>query len=332
MNLAKYPRRRYTEGQTPMEYLKNFTELMDGPEIYMKRDDLLGLAGGGNKTRKLEFFMADALAQGADTILTCGAVQSNHCRLTLAAANKEKLKCQLVLEERVAHSYHETANGNNYLYHLLGVDGIRVVPGGSNMLEELDKLAEELRAQGRRPYIIPGGGSNAIGELGYVSCAQEILAQAFDKGISFDRIICASGSGGTHAGLLTGLVGENANIPLTGISVNRKKEPQEKLVYGLAAALSEKLGLAVPVKPEQVEVYDDYVGPGYSLPTDQMVEAVQLLARTEAILLDPVYSGKAMAGLIDLIRKGVYKKGEKVLFVHTGGSPALYAYTDVTLK
>lgn len=332
MNLAKYPRRRYTEGQTPMEYLKNFTELMDGPEIYMKRDDLLGLAGGGNKTRKLEFFMADALAQGADTILTCGAVQSNHCRLTLAAANKEKLKCQLVLEERVAHSYHETANGNNYLYHLLGVDGIRVVPGGSNMLEELDKLAEELRAQGRRPYIIPGGGSNAIGELGYVSCAQEILAQAFDKGISFDHIICASGSGGTHAGLLTGLVGENANIPLTGISVNRKKEPQEKLVYGLAAALSEKLGLAVPVKPEQVEVYDDYVGPGYSLPTDQMVEAVQLLARTEAILLDPVYSGKAMAGLIDLIRKGVYKKGEKVLFVHTGGSPALYAYTDVTLK
>lgn len=332
MNLAKYPRRRYTEGQTPMEYLKNFTELMDGPEIYMKRDDLLGLAGGGNKTRKLEFFMADALAQGADTILTCGAVQSNHCRLTLAAANKEKLKCQLVLEERVAHSYHETANGNNYLYHLLGVDGIRVVPGGSNMLEELDKLAEELRAQGRRPYIIPGGGSNAIGELGYVSCAQEILAQAFEKGISFDRIICASGSGGTHAGLLTGLVGENANIPLTGISVNRKKEPQEKLVYGLAAALSEKLGLAVPVKPEQVEVYDDYVGPGYSLPTDQMVEAVQLLARTEAILLDPVYSGKAMAGLIDLIRKGVYKKGEKVLFVHTGGSPALYAYTDVTLK
>jgi len=332
MNLAKYPRRRYTEGQTPVEYLKNLTELLGGPEIYMKRDDLLGLAGGGNKTRKLEFLMADALAQGADTILTCGAVQSNHCRLTLAAANKEGLKCQLILEERVANSYNETASGNNYLFHLLGVDGIRVVPGGSNMGQELQKLADELTAQGRKPYIVPGGGSNTVGALGYVACAQEILNQAFDKGLNFDRIICASGSAGTHAGLLTGLVGENANIPLTGISVNRKKEPQEKLVFDLAFALSEKLGLSNPVKPEQVEVYDDYVGPGYSLPTSQMVEAVQLLARTEAILLDPVYSGKAMAGLIDLIRKGVYKKGEKVLFVHTGGSPALYAYTDVTLK
>ena len=332
MNLAQYPRRRYTEGQTPMEFLANLSEALGGPDIYMKRDDLLGLAGGGNKTRKLEFLMADALSMGADTVITCGAVQSNHCRLTLAAAVKEGMKCHLVLEERVPHSYREGANGNNYLFHLLGVEGIRVVPGGSDMMEEMEKTADELRKQGRKPYIIPGGGSNTIGALGYVACAQEILNQSFEKGINFQHIVCASGSAGTHAGLLTGLTGENAHIPLTGISVNRKREPQTQLVYKLASELSEKLALENPIKLEQVEVYDEYVGPGYSLPTDQMVEAVQLTARTEAILLDPVYSGKAMAGLIDLIRKGIYKKGENVLFVHTGGSPALYAYTDVMLK
>lgn len=332
MNLAQYPRRRYTEGQTPIEFLANFSQLMDGPEIYMKRDDMLGLAGGGNKTRKLEFLMAEAIAQGADTILTCGAVQSNHCRLTLSAAVKEGMKCQLVLEERVAGSYDKEANGNNYLFRLLGVEAVRVVPGGSDMMGEMHKLAEELRLKGRRPYVIPGGGSDTVGALGYVACAQEILSQSFEKGINFDHIVCASGSAGTHAGLLTGLVGENAGIPLTGISVNRKKEPQQKLVYELASALSEKLNLASPVRMDQVEVYDDYVGPGYSLPTPQMVEAVQMLARTEAILLDPVYTGKTMAGLIDLIRKGIFNKGEKILFVHTGGSPALYAYTDVMLK
>lgn len=332
MNLAQYPRRRYTEGQTPMEYLANFTRLMGGPEIYMKRDDLLGLAGGGNKTRKLEFLMAEAISQEADTVITCGAVQSNHCRLTLAAAVKEGMKCQLVLEERVPDSYCEEANGNNYLFRLMGAEGVRVVPGGSDMTAEMNRLAEELRARGCSPYVIPGGGSNSVGALGYVACAQEILSQAFEKGICFDHIICASGSGGTHAGLLAGLVGENAGIPLTGISVNRKSGPQAKLVYELAEELSEKLRLENPVRTGQVEVYDEYVGPGYSLPTDQMVEAVQLLARTEAILLDPVYSGKAMAGLMDLIRRGVYKKGEKVLFVHTGGSPALYAYQDVMLK
>ena len=332
MNLAQYPRRRYTEGRTPIEYLGNLSKLLAGPSIYIKRDDMLGLAGGGNKTRKLEFLMAEALSEGADTVITCGAVQSNHCRLTLAAAVKEGLKCHLVLEERVAKSYHEEANGNNYLFHLLGVEGIRVVPGGSNMMAEMEKTAEELRKKGRRPYIIPGGGSNTTGALGYVACAQEILAQSFEMGVSFDRILCASGSAGTHAGLLTGLVGENAGIPLTGISVNRKAELQKELVYGLAKALSVKLGLENSVKPEQVEVYDEYVGPGYSLPTDQMIEAVQLTARTEAILLDPVYSGKAMAGLIDLVRKGVFKKDENLLFVHTGGSPALYAYTDVMLK
>ena len=332
MNLAKFPRRRYTAYDTPIEFMPNFTKALNGPNVYIKRDDLLEGAGGGNKTRKLEFLMADALAQGADTILTCGAVQSNHCRLTLSAAIKEGLKCQLILEERVAHSYNPEASGNNYLFRLLGVEDIRVVPGGSDMMSELEKLADELRIKGRKPYIVPGGGSNIIGGLGYVACAQEILSQTFDMGLNIDHVVCASGSTGTHAGLLTGLKGENANIPLTGISVNRKKDVQTKAVYQLVQGLAKELEITSAITMEDVQVFDDYVGQGYSLPTASMVEAVQMVARTEAILLDPVYTGKAMAGLIDLSRKGYFKKGENVLFIHTGGWPALFAYTDVTLK
>lgn len=332
MNLAKFPRRHYTAYETPIEFLPHLTEALGGPNIYIKRDDLLEGAGGGNKTRKLEFLMADALAQGADTILTCGAVQSNHCRLTLSAAVKEGLKCQLVLEERVANSYRQDASGNNYLFKLLGVEDIRVVPGGSDMLAELEKLAEELRAKGRKPYVVPGGGSNAIGGLGYVACAQEIMSQTFRMGLDLDHIICTSGSTGTHAGLLAGIKGTNANIPITGVSVNRKKEPQREAVYKLVRALAEELEIQNEITMDDVLVYDDYVGPGYSLPTQEMVDAVQLVARKEAILLDPVYTGKTMAGMIDLIKKGHFKKGENVLFIHTGGWPALFAYEDVTLN
>lgn len=327
MNLAHFPRRRYTEGFTPIEKLEHFSKALGGPTIYMKRDDLLGLTSGGNKTRKLEFLMADALLEGADTILTCGAVQSNHCRLTLAAAVKEGLKCQLILEERVKGSYHPEASGNHFLFKLLGAEAIRVVPGGSDMLSELEKLANELRKEGRTPYVIPGGGSNAIGALGYVACAQEILAQTFDKGIQIDHLVTTSGSAGTHAGLLAGMIGNHANIPITGISVNRKKEPQTNAVFTLAKATAEKLGMLNEITPGDVVVYDDYVGAGYSIPTDAMVKAVDLMAKTEGILLDPVYTGKAMAGLMDLIARGNFHQDENVLFVHTGGSPALYAYT-----
>ena len=332
MNLAQFERRHYTGYKTPIEYLANLSKVMGGPNIYMKRDDLLGLTSGGNKTRKLEFLMAEALEQGADTILTCGAVQSNHCRLTLAAAVKEGLKCQLILEERVPGSYAPEASGNNFLFRLLGVEAVRVVPGGSDMMAELEKLAEELRAQGRKPYIVPGGGSNTTGALGYVSCAQEIQEQAFDMGIKFDHIVSASGSAGTHAGLISGIIGNNMNIPMTGISVNRPKEVQTDAVFSLAEKTLEKLGSANKIKREDVVVFDDYVGPGYSRPTQSMVDAVQLLARTEAILMDPVYTGKTMAGMLDLIRKGYFKDCENILFVHTGGSPALYAYEDVIIN
>ncbi|MCL6454595.1 MAG: D-cysteine desulfhydrase [Alicyclobacillus sp.] len=331
MNLAKFPRRRYTQGATPIEAVPRFSEAVGGPTIYIKRDDLLGLTAGGNKTRKLEFLMADALAQGADTIITCGAVQSNHCRLTAGAAVKEGLACRLVLEERVKDSYDVDASGNNFLFRLLGVESFTVVPGGSDMMAEMQAVAEQAEAEGRRPYIIPGGGSNEIGTTGYVACAEEILGQMFDLGLTFDYVVCASGSGGTHAGLVTGFYGNNSGISVVGIDVSRPREVQEALIFDLAQRTAEHVGIRGGLPRETVRCFDEYVGPGYSRPTPEMVEAVHLLAKTEGILLDPVYTGKAMAGLIGLSRSGFFRPEHKVLFVHTGGSPALYAYMPVIL-
>ncbi|MEN6437491.1 MAG: D-cysteine desulfhydrase [Syntrophobacter sp.] len=325
MNLARFPRRRYTEGETPLEFLPRFTQALGGPNVYIKRDDLLGLTAGGNKTRKLEFLVADALAEGADTLVTCGAVQSNHCRLTLAAAVKEGLKCRLVLEERVPGSYNPEASGNNFLFRLLGVEKIEVVPGGSDMAEAMRKVADDLAREGRRGYVIPGGGSNPVGATGYVACAQEIQNQMFVKGIDIDRVVVASGSTGTHAGLLAGFLGCNMNIPVVGIGVSRDPGDQEPMVYDLARKTAERVGIRQEIPREAVVAFGDYWRPKYSVPNRKMVEAVNMMAKTEGILLDPVYTGKAMAGLIDLSRKGYFRKGENVLFVHTGGSPGLYA-------
>lgn len=331
MNLAKFPRRRYTEGQTPLEFLPRFTEAVGGPRVYIKRDDLLGLTSGGNKTRKLEFLVADALAQGADTLITCGAVQSNHCRLTLSAAVKEGMKCRLVLEERVPGSYSPEASGNNFLFQLLGVEKITVVPTGSDMMAAMNSVAEDLKAEGRKGYVIPGGGSNAIGATGYVACAQEIQDQLFEMGVEIHRLCVASGSAGTHAGLLTGFIGCNMNIPVVGIGVSRDPQDQDPLVHKLAMETAKRLGIRQEIERKSVVTFGDYWRPKYSVPNAKMVEAVNLMAKTEGILLDPVYTGKAVAGLIDLCRKGYFRKDENVLYVHTGGSPALYAYRKVIL-
>ena len=328
MNLARFPRRRYADGPTPLQPLARLTEALGGPNLFIKRDDALGFAGGGNKIRKLEFVVADALQKGADYLITCGAVQSNHCRLTLAAAVREGLKCGLVLEERVPGSYKPQASGNNFLYRLMGVDRINVVPGGSDMLGAMNTMADEMKARGRRPYIIPGGASNPLGALGYVACAQEIIFQAFDIGLRIDRVVCASGSAGTHAGLLVGFRGLNSGIPVVGMNVSRPKDQQEDLVFKLARETESLAGISGDLPRDAVLCFADYVGAGYSLPTAGMVAAVKMLARTEAVLLDPVYTGKAMAGLIDQVRKGFFRQGENVLFVHTGGAPALYAYLD----
>jgi len=256
MNLAKFPRRRYTEGRTPIEKLSRLSQELAGPAIYMKRDDFLGLAGGGNKTRKLEFLVAEALEQGADTLITCGAVQSNHCRLTLAAAVKEGLKCRLVLEERVPGSYKPAAGGNNFLFQLMGVEKIAVAPGGSDLASAMQTVADAVAAEGRKAYIIPGGGSNPVGATGYVACAEEILSQTFELGISIDRIVCASGSAGTHAGLVTGYYGNNSNIPVIGINVSRAKDDQEELVYDLVQRTARHVGVNFAIPREAVVCFD----------------------------------------------------------------------------
>jgi D-cysteine desulfhydrase len=331
MHLARFPRRRYTPYWTPIEKLERLSSLLGGPDIYIKRDDLLGLAGGGNKTRKLEFLVADAIAKGCDTLITVGAVQSNHCRLTLAAAAKEGLKCRLLLEQRVAKSYNPKASGNNFLFQLLGVECVKVVDLGTDLAKTMAEMAEEVAREGRKAYIIPGGGSNALGALGYVACAEEILAQSFEMGLRIDKIVCASGSAGTHAGLINGLIGNNSGIPLIGINVRRTRQEQEPMVHKLACETAATLGIAGGIPRDAITALGDWVGPGYSLASPEMIEAVKTIATVEGILLDPVYTGKAMAGLLALIRQGQFKKGENVLFVHTGGSPALYAYQEVLI-
>ena len=333
MDLSRIPRRRYTSFATPLEHLPNFTRALaqtcpggKGPNVWIKRDDMLGLFPGGNKTRKLEFLVADALAQGADTLVTCGAPQSNHCRITLAAAAKEGLHCRFVIEERVPHSYDDHASGNHFMFRLMGVEAITVVPGGSNMGEAMQRMAEEVAALGRKAYIIPGGGSNALGGLGYVACAQELQQQFFEQGISIDRVVLGSGSSGTHGGLLAGFLGNHIDIPIVGIGVSRDPADQEPLVLKEAQAVADLLGLQMTVPRESVLSIGGYWQPKYSVPNAPMVEAVQMLARTEGIPLDPVYTGKIMAGLIGEARKGFFKPGEDLLFLHTGGLPSLHAY------
>lgn len=331
MHLARFPRRRYTPGWTPLERLDRLTRHLGGPEIYIKRDDLLGLAGGGSKTRKLEFLVADAIARGADTLVTCGAPQSNHCRLTLAAAAREGLRCRLVIEERVPGSYRPDAGGNNFLYHLLGAEELIVVPGGSDLGAELDRQLDRLAAEGRRGYAIPTGGSNALGSLGYVAAARELLAQCAELGVAADAVVCATGSSGTQAGLIVGMLASNAAVRIVGIDIVRDRESQTRLVLEHAREVAALVGLSAGVPGEAVVAFDEWLGPGYGQPTPEMVAAVQLLARLEGIVLDPVYTGKAMAGLIGLARRGYFRPGERVVFLHTGGLPAIDEYRETLL-
>ncbi len=325
MHLARFPRRRYTPFVTELRPLPRLTRHLGGAELWIKRDDQLGLAGGGNKTRKLEFLVAHALELGCDTLVTTGAVQSNHCRLTLAAARREGLQCHLILVEQVPGSYDAHAGGNHFLYQLLGADGITLVQDGRPGPVVMAEVEEALREEGARPYVIPGGGSSPRGALGYASCAFELLQQTFDHGLQIDGVVCASGTGGTHAGLLTGLIGSGSGIPVTGISVERATSEQAPRVLELAESTADLLDVAPPFDSD-VEVLDGYIGDGYSLPTEEMREAVQLFARQEGVLLDPVYTGKAAAGLIDQIRRGRWGRDRRVVLLHTGGGPSLFHY------
>ncbi|MEM6896924.1 MAG: D-cysteine desulfhydrase [Pseudomonadota bacterium] len=326
MHLARFPRIHLAHLPTPLEPMPRLSKELGGPEIWIKRDDCTGLSTGGNKTRKLEFLMAEAQAEGADTVMTQGATQTNHGRQTAAFAAKLGLDCHILLEDRTGYNnlnYNE--NGNVLLDHLHGAT-TQKFPGGHDMAAEMERAAERHRAEGRKVYVIPGGGSNPTGALGYVNCAFELMGQANDRSLKIDHILHATGSSGTQAGLITGLSAMNAQVPLLGIGTRAPQPKQEQMVYDLACKTAEKLGCPGVVKREAVRANTDYVGDGYGLPTESGLEAIALFAELEGILLDPVYSAKGAAGLIDLVRKGHFAKGESVVFIHTGGAVGLFGY------
>lgn len=327
LELGRFARFDLCHQPTPIEPMPRLSARLGGPSLFIKRDDCTGLAGGGNKTRKLEFLLGEALDQGADLLVTQGAVQSNHVRQTAAAACKAGLGCHALLERRVpdrARDYEHT--GNVLLDRLFGAT-LEFLPPGLDMNAEAEAVVQTLRKQGRRPYFIPGGGSNAVGALGYAACAEEILLQQQGTELNFDWLVMATGSTGTQAGLVAGLHGLGSDLPVLGISVRHPHDRQVAAVHALAAATLDKLG-AQPIDASRILVDDGYVGAGYGQPADSTLEAIELAAREEGVLLDPVYSGKGMAGLIGRIRAGVFRPSDKVLFLHTGGATALFAYED----
>ena len=327
MLLSDFPRVPLAHLPTRLEHLPRLSEHLGGPDIYVKRDDCTGLATGGNKTRKLEYSMAEALQQGADTIVTVGAVQSNHVRQTAAAACKLGLQCEVLLEHRVIDPSEPYANSGNVLLDRIFGANLREYAGGTDFDRAMRDVAAEVTTNGGKPYLIPGGASNKVGALGYVNCAIELLGQVNDQGLDIGHIVTATGSAGTQGGLIVGLKAMESDIPLLGIGVNAPQDAQEAKVYQLACETAEYIGKPGCVAREDVVANCDYIGDGYGVPTESMNEAVLMLARYEGLLLDPVYSGKALAGMIDLIRNGSLGSGN-IVFLHTGGSAALFAYVD----
>jgi L-cysteate sulfo-lyase len=322
---------RFAHLPTPIEPLERLSAHLAGtagrgPRIFVKRDDCTGLAFGGNKTRKLEYLLADALARGADHVITAGGVQSNHVRQTAAAAARLGLACTLVLSRSVpvADPDYE-ATGNIQLDRLLGAT-LRFCATSDERAPVMEQVAAEVTAEGGRPYVIPVGGSNPLGALGYVACLRELAEQERVLGLSFDRLVLASSSAGTQAGLIAGCRSLGRGLRVTGIDVDADPEGLEATVRDLAGetlALLESHagGSALPV-----EIVGGHAGSAYGVPSPEGLEAIRLLARLEGLLLDPVYSGKAMAGLLSLAAKGELRAGETVLFLHSGGAPALFAY------
>lgn len=313
---------------TPLEAMPRLSENL-GVNLYIKRDDCTGLAGGGNKTRKLEYLIGEAKSKGADTLITLGGIQSNHARQTAAAAAKFGFDCELVLEDvpgTVKQDYY--GNGNILLDHLFGAK-IHRPEAGVDCLEYAYELEKELIKSGKTPFVIPLGGSNVIGSMGYVHCANEIITQAKDMSVSFDKIILATGSAGTQAGLLTGLIAQSVDIPVIGMCVSQDTESKKALVTSLLIESLNSLELDEQLALDKTVTDGAYVGDGYGIHTAKTVEAINLCAQLEGILLDPVYTGKGMAGLIDYCRTGKIKQGENILFIHTGGSQGLFAYSEI---
>ncbi len=316
---------------TPIEPMTRLSEHLGGPNLYIKRDDCTGLASGGNKTRKLEFLLGEALAENADMLVTQGAVQSNHVRQTAAAACHAGLKCHALLERRVDGQPPEYEQSGNVLLDKLFGATYEYRPSGLDMNAEAQTVCDQLKAQGHKPYFIPGGGSNSTGALGYALCAAEIQEQNRHSDTPANWLVMGTGSTGTQAGLLAGFAACRSNLPVLGVSVRQPREKQIAAVHALTVATARRLGVQ-KFDVNQVIVDDEYVGEGYGMPAASTVEAISLTARLEGILLDPVYSGKGMAGLIGNVRKGFFKPSDNVLFLHTGGSAALFAYESVLLK
>jgi L-cysteate sulfo-lyase len=332
MPLSKFPRFPLAHLPTPLEPLDRLRRHLakDGgcPRLYIKRDDCTGLALGGNKTRKAEFLIGAARAAGATTVITEGGLQSNHVRQTAAAAARAGLTCHLVLNRNVPI---ETAiyqeNGNMLLDRVLGAT-VHVCAPGETRAEAIARLLPALKREGAIPYVIPTGGSNEIGALGYAAAALELQQQAKDAGIAIDRVLFASSSGGTQAGLAVGMALAGAGTQVLGIDIENEADALLADVRRIAEACAANVGVKRAFRDDAFEIRSGYAGDGYGIPTPGMIEAVGLLARLEGIVLDPVYSGKAMAGLIGLIRAGHFGADETIVFIHTGGAPAMFAYAD----
>ncbi len=323
MHIEKLPRFRLAQLPTPMETLTRLSRELGGPELLIKRDDQTGLALGGNKTRKLEFLVGDALAQGADTLVTAGAAQSNHCRQTAAAAAKAGLRCELILNGQKP----ELPTGNLLLNQLFGAREHWI--DRTQRAGKLRELPEQLRAQGRKPYVIGVGGSNGVGATGYVVAMIELMDQLHVSGQRVDHILFGTSSGGTQAGIELGARITGFNGKLHGLSID-KNEPEhleyEREVAQIANECAGYIGSEVRLTQADIKVVYGYMGEGYGVVGDLEREAIRLMARCEGIVLDPVYAGRAFGALVDLIRQGAFKRGETVLFWHTGGAPALFAY------
>lgn len=315
---VQLPRVQLAHLPTTIEPLPRLSAALKGPQLWIKRDDQTGLAFGGNKTRKLEYLLADARAQGAEMLITRGAMQSNHCRQTAAAAARTGFECTLVLSE----SAPSEIAGNLLLDQLLGAEVVWTE--GEDPEQVLQSTFTKAWESGRRPYLIPYGGSNATGASAYVAAISELEEQ----GLEFDRVVFASSSGGTQAGMIVGVKALELTTLITGISVDKSKNDLQPMVLNIAQQISALLGLNLTFHVNDVDIDDRYLGGGYGVMGEIERDAIELFASTEGILLDPVYTGRAAAGMIDRIRKGEFKAEERILFWHTGGTPALFAYAE----
>ncbi|GFM72386.1 D-cysteine desulfhydrase [Pseudomonas capsici] len=324
--LARFNRLDLIEAPTPLEKLERLSTWA-GRDIYIKRDDTTTLALGGNKVRKLEYLAADALAQGADTLITAGAIQSNHVRQTAALAARLGLGCVALLENPIGtEDANYLHNGNRLLLELFDAK-VELVENLDNADEQLQALAARLRTSGKKPYLVPIGGSSAVGALGYVRAGLELAEQIKQTGLDFSAVVLASGSAGTHSGLALALAEQLPELPVIGVTVSRSEEAQLPKVQGLAERTAELLDIALP-SAFKVQLWDEYFAPRYGEPNAGTLSAIKLIASHEGLLLDPVYTGKAMAGLLDGIGRQRFNDGP-LIFLHTGGAPALFAYPEV---